>query len=85
VDCSGLCSTILAAVSSLREENGKRGSRISELELAMKSLRSFVVGDDDGGSVDCSTYVSNISSTVSLVRDDNSFLSTTVKKRHFFA
>jgi hypothetical protein len=71
VDCSELCSTVLAAVSSLREENGKRGVHISDLGSAMKSVRSYVVGNDNGGSVECSVYVSNVSSTVSPLRDDN--------------
>jgi hypothetical protein len=55
VNCSALCSTVLAAVASLREENNGRGLRISELERAMNEVRSSVVGGG-GDSVECSVH-----------------------------
>jgi predicted nuclease with TOPRIM domain len=61
-------SRISSTLNSLRELNALRRSRIADLESALRSLRSTIVGSDEMDLIDPISDVSDISSVVSSLR-----------------
>jgi uncharacterized protein YlxW (UPF0749 family) len=65
-----LCDKISSAVDTLRDQNHTQQLRISELESAMKSLRSAIIGGDEAAPVSCELCTASIVSTVASLRED---------------